>query len=252
MIQNLESFTLVAYRGGAGERPENTIEAFAHSHKRSESIVLDLDLELSKDNILMVFHDDDLSSLTNGSGKVADFTVQELKELDAAYHFKDDQGEYSYRDKNIKIPTLDEVMIRFPQSNLLLDIRYYSELFVNQVIESVEKHHASERVIIMSELDSAIEKCRGLRPNWNYAAATEETRGVIFANKEPVSDYFMIPEVYNDIPLLSENLLTKLHQKNRKVWIWTVDDLDDFLRLRKMGVDGIFTNYPSLMLPHSK
>lgn len=251
MIHTSESFALVAYRGGAGERPENTIEGFAYCQQLSESIVLDLDLQLSKDNVLMAFHDDELSRLTNGAGKVSEFAAQDLKEFDVAYHFKGDQDLYPYRDKGLTIPTLDEVMIQFPQSILLLDIRDYSGMFVEQVIAAVEEHGASERIIIMSEHDKAIEDCRSKRPRWNYAAATEEIRGVIFAGKEPISDYYMIPEVYNNIPLLSEDLLINLHEKNKKVWIWTVDDADDFVRLKQMGIDGIFTNYPSLMLPFS-
>jgi glycerophosphoryl diester phosphodiesterase len=65
--------------------------------------------------------------------------------------------------------------------------------------------------------------------------------------QEPLSPVFMIPEFYQGMPVLSPELITTLHQHGKKVWVWTVNEPGDFLRLKQEGVDGVFTKFPEHM-----
>ena len=66
-----DEFEVIAYRGGAGERPENTLAAFEHATGLSSDDIIDLDLQLSKDQEVMVIHDESVDRTTNGTGAVA-------------------------------------------------------------------------------------------------------------------------------------------------------------------------------------
>ncbi len=93
---------VIAHRGFSGEAPENTLAAFRKAIEVG-SDMLELDVQLSKDKEVVVIHDETLERATNGQGKVADFTLKELKKLDAGFRFGPQfSGE--------RIPTLKEVL----------------------------------------------------------------------------------------------------------------------------------------------
>ena len=241
-------FELIAYRGGAGERPENTIEAFAHAVALSPEIILDLDLQFSKDHVVVVFHDMTIDRTTNGSGNISDFNFGELKKFDAAYHFLDPFNQYQFRGKGLTISTLEEVLTEFPNSRFILDIRRDDAAHLKNIIDLVERLQAADRVVIVSESDQVISNCRELKADWTYGAPTNEARMVLFGSMQPVSPSFMLPAKHNNIEVVSQKLIDALHKWNRKIWVWTIDDPDDFARLKNMNVDGLFTNYPERML----
>lgn len=243
-----DRFELIAYRGGAGERPENTMAAFRHAASLSSDIIMDLDLQSAKDQTVVVIHDDTLDRTTSGSGPVSDYSVSELKKLDAGCHFLDASGEHSFRDKGITIPTLEEVLAELDDTRFIIDFRKNDPEQIKQVIAIVENTGAVDRVIMVSELDEAINTCRNLRPDWIYGAPTNETRMVIFGSQTPRSPILMFPESHEGVQILSPELIARLHGHGTKVWIYTIDEPDTLDRLKGQGVDGIFTNLPGVML----
>jgi glycerophosphoryl diester phosphodiesterase len=243
-----DRFELIAYRGGAGERPENTMEAFAHAVALSPEIILDLDLQFSKDHLVVVFHDMTIDRTTNGSGNISGFDLGELKKFDAAYHFLDQSNQYQFRGKDLTIPTLEEVLVEFPNSRFILDIRRDDATHLKNIIDLVERLQAVDRVIIVSESDQVIGNCRELRADWVYGAPTNEARMVVLGSMQPVSPIFMLPAKHNNTEVASPKLIDALHKWDRKIWFWTIDDPNDFTRLKNMNVDGLFTNYPERML----
>ncbi|WP_430611219.1 glycerophosphodiester phosphodiesterase [Enterococcus sp. DIV0876] len=93
---------IVAHRGSSGNRPENTLPAFAEA-VRVKADIIELDVHLSKDEQLIVMHDETVDRTTNGKGRICDLTVAQLKELNAGSWFSDEF-------KAAKIPTLKEVL----------------------------------------------------------------------------------------------------------------------------------------------
>jgi glycerophosphoryl diester phosphodiesterase len=243
-----DQFELIAYRGGAGERPENTMEAFAHAVALSPEIILDLDLQFSKDHVVVVFHDMAIDRTTNGSGNISDFNLDELKNFDAAYHFLDQSSQYQFRGKGLTILTLEEVLVEFPNSRFILDIRRDDAAHLKNIIDLIERVQAVDRAIIVSESDQVIGNCRELRADWVYGAPTNEARMVLFGSMQPVSSIFMLPAKHDNTEVVNQKLIDVLHKWDRKIWVWTIDDPDDFARLKNMNVDGLFTNYPERML----
>ena len=80
---------IVAHRGSSGDRPENTLPAFAEA-VRVKADIIELDVHLSKDGHLIVMHDETVDRTTNGKGRICDKTLTELKELNAGSWFSED------------------------------------------------------------------------------------------------------------------------------------------------------------------
>lgn len=81
---------VICYACGKGEFPENTLEAVSHCQKINPSWRIEMDLQLTKDGKVVLFHDDNLVRITNIEKQIADIDYAELKELDAAYNFREE------------------------------------------------------------------------------------------------------------------------------------------------------------------
>ena len=246
-------FELVAYRGGAGERPENTICAFQNAADTFSDVILDLDLQFTFDKRVVVFHDDTLDRTTNGSGRVRDHSLRELQEFDAGFHFKIGDGSFPFRgNSEAKIVELDDVLSSFPNQRILLDIRFHDYAFIYRILETVKRFNASSRCVIMSESSQSIRLSRKLQPDMNFAASAFEVRALFFGSKiglsgliRSKSSHFMIPETHNGMKILTDEFYEQLRCRNKTVFVWTVDQIEDAVRLQKIGIDGIFTNFPN-------
>ena len=101
---------IFAHRGGMALRPEHTRLAFDHALKYNVT-GFEIDVRLTKDEVLVVTHDETVDRTSNGSGLVADHTLEELRQFDFGYHYKDINHEHPYRgDEKAKIVTLKELL----------------------------------------------------------------------------------------------------------------------------------------------
>ena len=82
----------ISHRGGAALAPENTLAAFRRAVREYHTDMLELDLHLTRDGALVVFHDETLERCTDGAGRVAERSLAELEELDAGYRFATEGG----------------------------------------------------------------------------------------------------------------------------------------------------------------
>lgn len=113
---------LVAHRGGRGLYPENTIAAMNYSLNHYNVDMLETDIHITKDNQFIFIHDGTLDRTTNGTGKVSDYTLEELKQLDFGYHFTDGKGNYPFRNKGIHCNTLKEAYEIFKDKNTVISV----------------------------------------------------------------------------------------------------------------------------------
>jgi len=121
MHQNDHPPQLYAHRGSTVLAPENTIAAFDLA-LGYECDVLEIDVRLSKDNVVMVTHDVTLERTTDGTGFVRDFTQAELQALNAAAQFTDLEGK-PYRGPSQQLLTLEEMLQRYPTIGINIDIK---------------------------------------------------------------------------------------------------------------------------------
>lgn len=110
--------------GPEHEYLENTIESMEAAFSYGADVV-ELDIQRTKDGLLAVFHDYDLTMRTDGEGEVSEYTMEELKQLDIGYGYTADNGKsYPFRGKGIgRMPELKEVLELFPDKELLIHMK---------------------------------------------------------------------------------------------------------------------------------
>ncbi|WP_145573678.1 glycerophosphodiester phosphodiesterase family protein [Yersinia mollaretii] len=113
---------IIAHRGGTADAPENTLPAIKKALDNDANAIW-ITLQLSKDNIPVLYRPSDLKELTNESGKISDYTAQQLAKVGANVAYDKKNNITPKTDAHIGIPTLDEVLKQFPTTTFYLDIK---------------------------------------------------------------------------------------------------------------------------------
>lgn len=235
---------IYAHRGCSGTHPENTLAAF----KAAAELPIDgveFDVHLTKDGEAVVIHDEKVNRTTDGKGYVKDMTLSELRKLDCGSWFSDKwRGE--------RIPTLDEVLEVFQQTSHRINIEIKSDIFpydtlVNKVIDSAERHGMSERIIISSFNHEDIQKvCRDT--DVESAILTSQ----IFVDVYDYARVIGTTRIHMSLPSAFRKMATDALRKGAIVYVYTVNSMEYASELQKVGVHGIFTDYPERMLNELK
>ena len=240
---------VMAHRGGLGHWPENTILGF-HKALEQNVDVLEIDVWRTKDNVVVVNHDRTVDRTTDGSGRVADFTLKELQALDAGYRWSLD-GAFPYRGAGHVIPTLDQVFTEFPEARVNIDIKENSDELINGVCQSIEKHNAHDTVIVASFHQSVLPRVRERCPGVVTSAGFWETARFLVLSwfrltwlYKPPFAAFQVPVKLGFLPVVTPTFVRAAHGLGVEVHPWTINDPEVMRRLIDMGVDGIITDYP--------
>lgn len=240
-----------AHRGASGYFPENTILAFAEAIESGTNYI-ETDAHLTKDDIPVLHHDENLKDTTGKDKLIGDLRYDELKKLDAGFNFSPDGGKsFPFREKGIYVPTLDEVLRQFKEARFNIDIKDGKKKTAEVVLDVVKKRGAKGRVLIASKSKKALGVIRRAAPE----VATSSSQGevirflIMSILKRKISDKFpfcalQIPEAELGIWVSNPRLIEAAKDAGVQVHVWTINDEDDMRRLFDMGVDGIFTDFP--------
>ncbi|CAC6781934.1 putative glycerophosphoryl diester phosphodiesterase [Staphylococcus aureus] len=249
-----ERFTTIAHRGASGYAPEHTFQAYDKSHNELKASYIEIDLQRTKDGHLVAMHDETVNRTTNGHGKVEDYTLDELKQLDAGSWFNKKYPKYARASyKNAKVPTLDEILERYgPNANYYIE-RKSPDVYPGmeeQLLASLKRHHLlnnnklkNGHVMIQSFSDESLKKIH--RQNKHVPLVKLVDKGELqqFNDqrlKEIRSYAIGLGPDYTD---LTEQNTHHLKDLGFIVHPYTVNEKVDMLRLNKYGVDGVFTNF---------
>jgi glycerophosphoryl diester phosphodiesterase len=242
---------IYAHRGGAALRPENTIAAFDHGIACGAE-GLEFDVHLSKDGVVVIHHDDTLERTTSGRGRLADYTADELRRVDAACNFTDASGACPFRGQQIGIPTLHEVLRRYPSARIIIELKVGGSVLAERVIDEVRAADAMDRVAIGSFFPEALLAVRRYEPAIATGAAKEETRWALYRSwvglgigATPYSE-FQVPEWSGLTPIVTRRFVAAAHDAGVPVKVWTVNGAADMRRLLSKGVDALITDRPDL------
>lgn len=219
---------IIAHRGASAHAPENTLSAFELALAQGADGV-ELDVMLSKDQQIVVIHDDTVNRTTNGSGRVSKMTLEELQVLDAG------QGE--------KIPSLDEVFSNFGGKFLInIELKNYTSFFDPlpiEVAKLVKSHGLEDSVLVSSFNPFNIPRFRRRLPEVKLGLITLPNRA-----KHWIWRFFHYDAIHPHFGDVDQVLVAAIHAQNKQINVWTVDDPDEIKRLRALNVDSILTNDP--------
>jgi glycerophosphoryl diester phosphodiesterase len=187
---------------------------------------------------------------------IRDHTLAELQQLDAGYHFSLDGGRtFPFRRSGVGIPTLAEVLNSFPGLRITVEIKQTDPPIEEHVIAVVRDCGRAEEVILASQHDQVVARVRALAPDIATNCATGEVTEFIqrvstgqLAGYHPRGQALQIPTEYHGIPLVTTETVAAAHALGREVHVWTINDPAEMEKLFQLGVDGIMSDFPSLLL----
>jgi glycerophosphoryl diester phosphodiesterase len=239
-----------AHRGGCALGPENTIAAFDLG-VASGADGLELDVHLSADGVVVVHHDETLDRTTNGAGPLALRTAAELAAVDAGCRFRGD-GPDQFRGQHIGIPTLREVLNRYRDMPIIVEMKVDTAEMGRAVAAEVRLADAVDRVCAAGFGCRAVREARAALPEMAASACAAEVRLALYRSWAwwPVRTVsyggYQVPEVSGGHRIVSPRFVRHAHTAGLKVQVWTVDEEPDMKRLLDWGVDALISNRPDL------
>ncbi len=239
-----------AHRGGRLRWPENTLLAFRKSADLGFRC-FETDLRLSADGVLMVFHDDTIDRTTDGSGPISDYTAAELQAFDAAFRFGSDRG-WPYRGQGVTIPTLEELLEELPDASFTLELKQAG--LADPLVRFIEHHDLWARVMVGGYADDWIKEVRRLSSGRVPTSSPQHETllfwlfsriGIGFPIK---ADALQVPITHNNLTVVDRRFVRAAHQVGKHVHVWTVNEPSEMHRLLDLGVDGLMSDTPDVLL----
>ncbi|HEY8482990.1 MAG TPA: glycerophosphodiester phosphodiesterase [Longimicrobiales bacterium] len=238
---------LIAHRGGAGLAPENTLAAFRQAVEVWEADLIELDVHASADGHCVVIHDPTVDRTTDGTGAVAELTLDELRRLDAGYRFTLDGCTYPFRGQGFTVPTIDEVLEALPETRFVVEVKVAAAQ--RPLFEAIRRAGAEDRVIVAAESESARTLFGTYRGPKSASAA--QLRRFYLLHRLRLARFWklgvdaaQVPEWWGGTRVVSPRFIRDLHAQGIPVHVWTVNETEDMHRLLDWGVDGIVTDRP--------
>ena len=244
-----------AHQGGEAVWPSNTLLAFENS-ARLGADVLDTDMHITKDGVLVLMHDQTVDRTTDGSGAIRDLTLAEIKTLDAAYDFSlDDGATFHYRGQGLTVPTLEELFQAFPDKRFGIEIKQTPPEVAAPFCALIRKYGMEAQVLVSSFRQANMDAFRAECPEVATSATEDEVRVFFILNTlrltavySPNYQSLQVPEAASGLQLLTPHFIEGAHSRGLAVQPWTINDPDDMQRLNAMGVDGLNTDRPDLLM----
>lgn len=235
----------IAHRGGGAEVAENTAEAAAHA--AGLGVVMETDARLTADGEVVLFHDADLGRTTGGEGDVEEMTWEQV-------------GALSVEGGGSPARLVD---VLASHSHLRLNVDAKTDEVVDPLIGVLSDSGASARACVASFSGDRLQRVRAALPVATSLAPSEIGRlrlastlpGPLrrkLAATVPGPDdgavAVQVPELYRGLPLVTPRFIAVAHDHGLQVHVWTVDERADMERLLDLGVDGIITDRPTVLI----
>ncbi len=236
---------IIAHRGASYDAPENTLAAVNLAWRRNADAV-EIDVYLSKDRQIVVYHDETTKRIGGRDRRVKDQTLLELRQLDVG-RWKGDQfaGE--------RIPTLDQVLETVPPGKqLFIEIKDGIEIVPVIVPRLKRWEHTKDRAVVISFSYDVVQSVKERLPEIPvYWLVSFKRSKVTFRWQPKIGQAIARAKLakldglnVNDCPVVTADAVARTRADGLGFFVWTVNDKDAVLRLRSLGVDGITTDRP--------
>jgi glycerophosphoryl diester phosphodiesterase len=250
-LLHLGRHPVVGHRGASGAAPENTLASLDLAVAQGAE-ALEFDVRLSADGVPVLLHDPLLDRTTDRTGPARERTSAELAAVDAGFRFTPDGGaSFPWRGRGCGVPTLREVLERYPPTPILLELKAVEA--AEPVRRLVQELEAEEHLIVASFLEAALAPFRaaaictaasrsGIRSLW--------LRALVGLGAPRLPDrVYAVPDRYKDrLHVPTPRFIRTARAAGYPVHVWTVDDPDRAKDLWSRGACGMITNFPARLL----
>lgn len=239
---------IIAHRGARREAPENTIPAFERALAYGCDGI-EFDVLLTKDNVPVVTHNDDLSILTHFDGFAHSTPFSIIKSLDFGSHFR-------LSCSDIRIPTLTEVFeLLLPHDiKIICEIKAQPGIRFNSVelISGIASDFRFRQPLTISSSDlRVLHNLEMIAPGINRALIIRK-RDFSFLRAYFFAKFLKVKEIHAEVSVLNSSLMGKARREGWGISSWTVNTLEDLKRSTEFGVDSIITDDPETVMEYGK
>jgi glycerophosphoryl diester phosphodiesterase len=244
-----------AHRGGAALWPENTLAAFEGAVALGYRYI-ETDLRMTRDGAIVCFHDETLERTTNGRGRVADLTLDELRRLDAGFRFSPDGRAHPFRGRGLIVPTLQEALALHPELRLNVEIKQRAPAMERALWDEIDRRDAHARLLVAAEHDPLVYRFRAVYPR-RAMPTSPGLRGVLrfWAGVRSGLSRFdryafqalQVPPSWRGLTVVDRAFVDAAHDHGLHVHVWTIDEPREMHRLLDLGVDGLMTDRPDVL-----
>lgn len=226
---------IIAHRGASGHAPENTLAAFERAVELGAGFI-ETDLHLTRDARFVAIHDRTLERTTNGRGAVRDFTLAELRKLDAGKWF---DRQFSGQ----QIPTLEEILAFARQHDVVFyfEIKYEAAWGMHHaLVAGLQTAENAARSIVLSFDPATLLALRRLDASVMMGLLVEEAKPDLVQMAVDAGARQICPR--SDI--VTRALVEQAHRSDLQVVTWTVNEAEKMRAAIDAGVNGIMTDLP--------
>jgi glycerophosphoryl diester phosphodiesterase len=217
-----------SHRGNPG--PENTLKAFESAWEAGITH-FETDIHATLDGHLVLAHDPSILRLTQVDQQISTLTLEQLQEF-----LIDGQHPWC---------TLEELVIRFPDAHISIDIK--SDDTLDPFIAWMHGRHA-ENFVVGSFSSKRVQSFRQAHPSVRTALTPLETLALVFGVdrfikwEESKKLYAMVPMKFKGIPICTPGFIRRCRSRDISIFIWTINDLETARKLIDLGVHGVVTD----------
>ena len=247
-------FTLIAHRGFSSDAPENTLAAFDLALESGFDNI-ELDAQLTSDGVPVVIHDSTLDRTTDGTGPVAEATLEEISRLEAGCRFADASGEGRYAGE--RVPTLGGVLARYAgRAHFHLELKSEEQELAPSVADLLRKHgwveasksrpYEAPGLTITSfhlgQLGRSLAALPGVRHCWLVRRL--DSVDLALATELGVSGFSV------NAGEITEEQIALGRDKGMSVRVWGMRGLDDLGKVVALGVEAATADWPGRAREH--
>lgn len=244
MVSSVHIPEIIGHRGARGESPENTLASFQYATSTGVAGI-ELDVRMSKDEVLLVFHDKTLRRTTGKRGQIHSTSSKKLLRLDASK----DGPQWP---EPTPIPTLEEVLAALPEHlHYQLEVKgFMPQQYLTRLAAGLDaliaKLGMAQRVVVTCEDVNflRIMRTQNRRLSLGYVCQYRYRRPIGNALKHHC-DWLIA-----NFRLVNQSTMLQARANGLRVSCWTVNNMDEARRLAHLEVDSIITDYPSSMLAY--
>lgn len=237
-----------AHRGFSGRYPENTMEAFRRAAETGCDGI-ELDVQLTRDHIPVIIHDETVNRTTDGIGWVRDHTLAQIRRLNAAAGFQNglsspDAGRSNAAARQ-QVPILEEYLAFARECGIYTNLELKTSIcdypgIEETVLRLIDAYGLRAQMLISSFNHYSILRMRDLAPNMKYAFLTEDR----MIDAAGYGARYGIDALHPEHHLVNKAYTDAAHEKELQVNVWTVNTETDIRRMVAAGADGIIGNFP--------
>jgi glycerophosphoryl diester phosphodiesterase len=280
----MSSIKHISHRGGCSEFPENTIPAFQNALTLGTEM-LEMDLHLTKDEEIVVMHDDDLYRVTGVNGRIKNLNYDELPTKvrdNLACPFPEHLGQsVNTVGLDTHVPKLEELFQLFPGVPFNIDLKQDSDLLLEKTHALIKKYNREDLVIWGSFRDNTCTKCYEKDPSIPLIFSAKAVAKLLALHYTGLLPFVPIRESYLEIPaftersakvlfsqiptrrvkmalwaidhlLMNKRLFEHLNKRGIRVFTWVQNHEEDFEYCFKKGANGVMTDSPTVLTNYLK